>query len=121
VSDCGALAAYAGTAPKNAGEVTRLLHAAFDELGESGLTERELAIAKGQLKGSTVLGLEDTGARMGRIGRSQLVHGRVPPIDDLLARIEAVTPDDVDRVVKRLAAEERAVATIGPFKKYDLV
>jgi predicted Zn-dependent peptidase len=121
VSDCGALAAYAGTAPKNAAEVTRLLHAAFDELGESGLSERELAIAKGQLKGSTVLGLEDTGARMGRIGRSQLVHGRVPPIDDLLARIEAVTPDDVDRVVKRLAGEDRAVAAIDPFKKSDLV
>jgi predicted Zn-dependent peptidase len=95
--------------------VLGLFHDAFDRLVADGLTERELAIAKGQVKGSTVLGLEDTGARAGRLGRSQLVHGHVPPIDDLLARIEAVTADDVARVVKRLGAEERVLAAIGPF------
>jgi predicted Zn-dependent peptidase len=120
VSDGGALAVYAGTAPKNADQVLDLFHDAFDDLAKNGLTERELAIAKGQLKGSTVLGLEDSGARMGRLGRSQLVHGHVVPIDELLARIDAVGLDDVDRVVARLAGEERALAAIGPFGKNDL-
>ena len=115
--DCGALAFYAGTSPKNAPEVVALFHEAFDSLVASGLTERELAIAKGQVKGSMVLGLEDTGARMGRIGRSQLVHGRVPDIDDVLARIEALTLDDVDRVVAGLGKEPRSLAAIGPFGK----
>ena len=113
--DCGALAFYAGTAPKNAGQVVDLFHEAFDALVASGLTERELAIAKGQVKGSMVLGLEDTGARMGRIGRSQLVHGRVPDIDEIIARIDALTLDDVDRVVAGLGKEPRALAAIGPF------
>ena len=115
--DCGALAFYAGTSPKNAGQVVDLFHESFDALDASGLTERELAIAKGQVKGSMVLGLEDTGARMGRIGRSQLVHGRVPDIDDVLARIDALTLDDIDRVVAGLGQEPRALAAIGPFPK----
>ena len=115
--DCGAMAFYAGTSPKNASQVVDLFHSAFDSLVASGLTERELAIAKGQVKGSTVLGLEDTGARMGRIGRSQLVHGRVPDLDEVLGRIDALTLDDVDRVVAGLGKEPRALAAIGPFAK----
>jgi predicted Zn-dependent peptidase len=113
--DCGALAFYAGTSPKNAEQVVALFHEAFDALVADGLTERELAIAKGQVKGSMVLGLEDTGARMGRIGRSQLVHGRVPHLDDLLARIDAITTDDVARVAAAIGTEPRALAAIGPF------
>jgi predicted Zn-dependent peptidase len=114
ITDVGALALYAGTAPRNAKEVVSLFEAALDDLAAAGLTERELAIAKGQVKGSTVLGLEDTGARLGRIGRSQLLHGEVMPIDELLARMESVTMDDVARVVARLAAEPRTLAAIGP-------
>ena len=45
-------------------------------------TERELAMAKGHLQGSMALALEDSGARMSRLGRSQLVHGRVPTLDE---------------------------------------
>ncbi|MEA3076523.1 MAG: hypothetical protein QOF60_1431, partial [Actinomycetota bacterium] len=85
-----------------------------DVVARGGLTDRELAIAKGQVKGSTILGLEDTGARMGRIGRSQLVQGEVLAIDDLLDRIEAVTPDDLARVAARIGNEPRSLAAIGP-------
>ncbi len=120
LSDAGALAFYAGTSPKNAAQVVSLFHEALDALVAGGLTERELAIAKGQVRGSTVLGLEDTGARSGRLGRSQLVHGSIAPIDDLLDRITSVTTDDIDRVVARLAAEERVLAAVGPFTKKSL-
>jgi predicted Zn-dependent peptidase len=114
-SDAGLLAFYAGTAPKNAAQVIDLFGAALDGLADGGLTERELRIAKGQLRGSTVLGLEDTGAQMGRLGRGQLVHGEVPSIDELLDRIDAVTPDDIARVGGKLAVAPRALAGIGPF------
>jgi predicted Zn-dependent peptidase len=113
VSDCGALAVYAGTAPKNANQVIDLFHAAFDGLVAEGLTERELAIAKGQLRGSTLLGLEDSGARAARLGRNQLVLGRVVPVDEVLDRIDAVTLDDVGRVVQRLGVERRCLAAVG--------
>jgi predicted Zn-dependent peptidase len=114
-SDGGALALYAGTSPKNAPEVVRLFNAALDSLAENGLSERELAIAKGQVKGSTLLGLEDTGARMARLGRGRLVQGAVLPLEDLLARIEAVTLDDLARVIGGLVAQPRVLAAIGPF------
>jgi predicted Zn-dependent peptidase len=115
LSDAGALAFYAGTAPRNAQQVLDLFNAALDDVvARGGLTDRELAIAKGQVKGSTILGLEDTGARMGRIGRSQLVQGEVLAIDDLLDRIEAVTPDDLARVAARIGNEPRSLAAIGP-------
>ena len=118
--DCGALAFYAGTAPKNAPQVVGLFHEAFDRLIADGLTEREIAIAKGQIRGSTLLGLEDSGARMSRIGRDQLVHGKVIGVDDLLARVESVSDGDVSRVVSRFAGAERALAAVGPFGDADL-
>ena len=56
--------------------------------------------AIGQLSGSTVLGLEDTGALMNRIGKSELCWGEQMSVDDMLARIAAVTPDDVRAVAR---------------------
>jgi len=119
-SDLGALAFYAGTAPRNAPQVLDLFHAALDSVASSGLTQRELDIAKGQLRGSTLLGLEDSGARMARLGRGQLVQGEVLAIDELLARIDSVSLDDIGRVGARLGAEPRTLAAIGPFGKADL-
>ncbi|MDP9440968.1 MAG: insulinase family protein, partial [Actinomycetota bacterium] len=119
-TDAGALAFYAGTAPKNAAEVLDIFHAELDRLGEVGVTERELTVAKGQVRGSTVLGLEDTGARMNRLGRAQMLHGEVCPLDDLLARIDAVGAEDVARVAGRIATEPRTLAAIGPFADLDL-
>ncbi|MBW3557930.1 MAG: insulinase family protein [Actinobacteria bacterium] len=119
-TDAGAMAFYAGTAPKNAAEVIEIFHAELDRLASVGLSERELAIAKGQVRGSTVLGLEDTGARMNRLGRAQMVHGQVRPLDDLLADIDAVSAGDVARVAAGIAAEPRALAAIGPFADSDL-
>ena len=119
-SDAGALAFYAGTAPKKAAEVVEIFHAELDRLGAVGLSERELAVAKGQVRGSTVLGLEDSGARMNRLGRAQMLHGQVCPLDDLLVRIDAVSAEDVARVAGRIGAEPRTLAAIGPFTDNDL-
>lgn len=119
--DAGALAFYAGTAPKNARKVVELFHQVLDDVVTHGLDEREVDIAKGQIRGSTILGLEDTGARMGDIGRSQLVHGHVVEIDDLLARIDKVSAGDVERVLAQLERQERVLAAIGPFGKNSLI
>ena len=60
-----------------------------------GLTEEELVRAKGQLRGGLVLGLEDTGSRMSRLGESELFHERILGVDEVLDRIDAVSVDDV--------------------------
>ena len=71
-------------------------------------------MAKGYLEGSMLLGLEDSGSRMARLGANLAAHGEVIPIDEHLARIRAVTVDDVDRVARRVLGGSRTVAIVGP-------
>jgi predicted Zn-dependent peptidase len=120
-SDAGSLVLYAGTAPDRAAEVLGLLHGALDELATTPVDPEELAVATGYLAGSTVLGLEDTGSRMERLGWSTLMEDRITPIDELLDRYRSVTVDDVARVSRRLLdGTARAVAALGPLSKRDL-
>jgi len=61
--------------------------------------------------------MDDPGGRMTRIGRSEQVHGEVLPFDELLARVDAVTPEDVARVAKRVFSSNGAVlACVGPVR-----
>lgn len=112
--DTGALAVYAGTMPARVEEVLDLVGKEFDAMASHGITANELAVAKGHLVGEMALWLEDSAARMNRIGRSQLVHGRVLPLEEVTARIEAVTLDDAARVAERVLGGERVLALVGP-------
>jgi predicted Zn-dependent peptidase len=111
----GALAVYAGTAPGNTSEVLDLIQAELARLTAGGLTAGELDSARGHIRGSMALGLEDTGARMSRIGHSQLVHGRVLSLEEVEARLDALTLDHVNEVAARWLSEPRTVACVGPF------
>ena len=64
----------------------------------------EIERGKGQMRGSVVLGLEDSGARMSRIGKSELCYGDVLGLDQLLGEIDAVTPADVAEVAAEVLA-----------------
>jgi predicted Zn-dependent peptidase len=79
----------------------------------SGVTEGELAVAKGCIEGSMVLGLEDSGSRMARLGRSLMARDEIVSVDDQLARIRAITADDVAAVVSRVFDSPRALAVVG--------
>jgi predicted Zn-dependent peptidase len=83
-------------------------------MAPDGPTEHELAVAKGQLRGSMLLGLEDSAGRMSRIGRAQLVHGEIPSIDEVLARVDAVTLDEAGKVAARVFGGERSLAVVAP-------
>jgi predicted Zn-dependent peptidase len=113
----GALAVYAGTVPSRAREVIGLIELELDRMLADGVSENELHTAKGHLRGSMALSLEDSGARMSRLGRSQLVHGRVPSIDELSRRLAEVNLDDVSRVAQRVLGRSRVLAVIGPFEE----
>jgi predicted Zn-dependent peptidase len=116
----GTLAIYVGTSPSKARDVLGLIEAELDGLVDHGITGRELTMAKSHLLGSLALSLEDSGARMSRLGRSQLVHGRVPPVDELERRLQGVTIADVNRVIGEVLAGPRVVAGVGPFGEEDL-
>ncbi|HEY3942780.1 MAG TPA: pitrilysin family protein [Acidimicrobiales bacterium] len=117
--DAGSIAVSAGTAPENVPEVLRIVTAELDLLAELGITERELVIAKGNLRADTLLSCEDSGARMSRLGSSMLLHGRVLTVDEQLERIEAVQRNDVLEVARDLATAPRVLAAVGPFDVAD--
>ena len=113
--ETGLLAVYAGTSPARATTVLELIHAELDKLLQEEIPARELDVARGHVKGSLVLSLEETSSRMSRIGRSQLVHGEVMSLEELVQRTAAVTAADVRRVIERVIAGPRTLAVVGPF------
>ncbi len=113
--DTGCLTISAGTAPEHAHEVLRIATAELEDLATDGITERELRIAKGNLRSETLLSNEDSGARMSRLGSSVLLYDHAWTIDEVLARVGAVEADDVRRVAAALAAAPRSLAVVGPF------
>jgi predicted Zn-dependent peptidase len=97
-----------------------LIYEELDRLVESGITKQELDRAKGHMRGGVVLSLEDPSSRMTRLGKSELVHGEIISIDDVIARIEDVSIEDVAGVAQDLLKREsRVVSVIGPFTVDD--
>jgi predicted Zn-dependent peptidase len=120
--DTGMFAVYAGTAPSRAKAVLDIVNGELDRLVEErGVDPGELERAKGHFKGQLALSLEGSSARMERLGRSELTSGEVLGVDELVERIDAVTPDDVARVIDRvLAGAPRVLAAVGPLDPDDL-
>ena len=115
-SDSGYFGLYAGCAPGKVDEVITVLVAELERLAGDGLDEEELARAHGQLAGSLVLGLEDSGSRMSRLGKAELVHGEYVGLDDALERVRSVSAGDVQRLAADLARRPRTLAVVGPFE-----
>lgn len=118
--DAGFLSVGLGTAPEHVAEVLAIVAEQLDSLGANGITERELAIAKGNLRAETLMACEDSGARMSRIGAGQLLYGEVLEVDAVLARIEALTLDDVARAAATLAGAPRTLSVVGPLDEDDV-
>lgn len=116
--EVGALLVSVGTAPDQAREVIDIVNFELDSLVSSGLREGELARAKAHIRADTLLSLEDSGARMGRIGSSMLLHGEVLEVDELLDRIEDVDEDQVSGLARRMFSSCRTVSVVGPEKCY---
>ncbi|ACQ80727.1 peptidase M16 domain protein [Beutenbergia cavernae DSM 12333] len=114
-AEAGAFGVYAGCAPSKVADVTRILGEQWEQLAADGITAEELERGVGQLSGSLVLGLEDSGSRMSRLGRSEIVFGELVSVDETLERLRAVTADDVRELAAELAAGPRSLVVVGPF------
>jgi predicted Zn-dependent peptidase len=92
----------------------------LSEVARDGITEGECRIAKGSMRGGLVLGLEDSGSRMNRIGRSELNYGSHRSIPRTLEQIDAVTLDEVNAVAAQLLNRPFGAAVLGPRSKKSL-
>lgn len=112
-ADCGMFGVYAGCRPAQVADVLKICRDELDQVVRHGITDEELRRAVGQLCGSTVLGLEDTGALMHRLGKSELCWGEQMSVDDMLARITSVTLDDVRQVAAEVLGRRPSLSVIG--------
>ena len=112
-SDCGLFGIYAGTGEK---EIEELMPVLADEILRlaGSLEEDEVRRARNQLKAGTLMSLESTSSRAEQLGEQMLVFGRPLPIDEIVARIDAVDADAVRRVANRIFTGRPSLAAIGP-------
>nr|WP_223912652.1 pitrilysin family protein [Actinomyces capricornis] len=110
----GAFGLYAGCAPHHVDEVAAVMIGEFEKLAEQGPTDREMARARGQIRGAMVLGGEDSLARMGRLGRAEVVTGRLRSMEENLRLLGEVTAQEVRELAAWLVAQRRARVLVGP-------
>ncbi len=92
----------AACAPKNLARVLDVTLRELKKLKRAGVRTKELGWAKENLKGNLILALESTVSRMSMQARHEFYYGRVLRAEEIIARVEAVTDDDVGREAERL-------------------
>jgi predicted Zn-dependent peptidase len=118
-ADAGMFGVYAGCQPGKTDEVLSLILTELDAAARGELSAAEIERGKGQMRGATVLGLEDAGSRMTRIGKSEVAYGDIIGLDEVLRRVDTVTADDVAEVAAELLSRPRCLTIVGPFGDHD--
>ncbi|MCF6377219.1 insulinase family protein [Nocardioides KLBMP 9356] len=116
-ADAGVVGVSVGCLPGKYDAVVETVRAELAKVAADGLTEEEVERGKGQLKGGLLLGLEDSGSRMSRLGKAELVYDELLTIDEVVRRIEGVTHDDVKTLAHELFSQPELLAVVGPEKK----
>ncbi len=110
--DAGMLSIYAGTALETAEQVVRLVTEEFRSLKEQLVTEEELRRGKDHLKGSLLLSLESTNARMSNLARQEIYFGRFFTLDQVADSIERVTREQVRQIAQEFFRPEQIAVTV---------
>jgi predicted Zn-dependent peptidase len=113
-TDAGAWGVAVGALPSKVDEVLDVVRGELRRLADDGITPEELARGKGQLRGGLILGLEDSGSRMSRIAKAELLYDELPSLDEVIRRIDAVTVEDAHRLAGQLLTQPEALAVVGP-------
>ena len=119
-AETGASAVYVGTTPSQTEQVLKIIREQLDLILESGISDEELERAKGHVKGSLAIGLEDANSRMNRLGRTELMGAEHLTVDETVARIAAVTPDEIVDVARISYGGPYIIGAVGPFAAEDL-
>ncbi|NQV07641.1 insulinase family protein [bacterium] len=119
-AESGAYGVYVGTTPHQTDQVLELVVEELDKVVTEGVTSAELDRAKGHMKGSLALAMEDTNSRMIRLGRNELTGVEHLTLDDIVARIDAVTLEEAHAVAADVFGGSRSIGAVGPFESGDL-
>ncbi|MEX2420566.1 MAG: hypothetical protein WD670_01995, partial [Actinomycetota bacterium] len=87
------------------------------DVATNGIDEVELERAKGHMRGSLVLSLEDTSGRMSRLGKSEIAGGEILTVSEVLRRVNGVTLEEARAAASRILSQPMAMTVLGPFKK----
>jgi predicted Zn-dependent peptidase len=114
----GALGIYAGANASQAATAVELMLQELELLKEKGLSKEEFQRSKNQLRGAYILGCESTGSRMSAIGKSLLLNGKIHSEDEIIAKIDAITPQSVEEILEDVLNFEHLCGSfVGKFDK----
>lgn len=119
-ADSGAFGVYVGTTPHQTSDVLTLVRDELAEVVKHGIGGEELERAKGNMKGGLALSMEDTNSRMVRLGRHELTGIDHLTLDETVARIDAVTLDEVHAVAGDIYTGPFVIGAVGPFDSGEL-
>ncbi len=112
----GQIGFYAGCKPAKAVEVLEIIREVLADVADNGMSHEEIERAKGAVRGSLVLSQEDSGSRMSRIGKNEIVYGRVMGFDDILKAVSKVNEADIREIASAFLTKTPTLALVGPFK-----
>jgi predicted Zn-dependent peptidase len=110
--DTGSLCVYAGTSADRALQVIELIMEEFRRLKTEPLQPGELRRAQDQLKGNLLLSLESSMSRMSNLARQQMYFERFFDLDEIIARVEGVTEEQVMEMAASLFHSDRVALTL---------
>ena len=110
--DTGTLCVYAGTSVGKALECIDLILVEFRKLRDELLPAEELTRAKDQLKGNILMGLESSNSRMANLARQEIYFGQFFTADEIIARVEAVDAEQVQKMAERLLDPAKIAVTL---------
>jgi len=116
-SDAAAFGLYAGCSPQKATEVIKLMIEELGKVATDGITEAELALAKGNISGGLALKFESTQARMSRLSGAELTDGEFIDLDESLSRYSAVQLSDVQALAKLMFEAPKSFVAVGEIKQ----
>ena len=115
MSDTGNFGVYIGTDPSKVDKSVDLIRKEIDKLRSGKIGAEEIRRAKAQLKGTTMLGMESMSNRMMRLASGELYFQEYVSLDQVLRRIDAVTPEDIGAVANKLMNHENfSMVVISP-------
>jgi predicted Zn-dependent peptidase len=112
----GQIGFYAGCNPSKAVEVINIIQEVLHDVANNGMSHEEIERAKGAVRGSLVLSQEDSGSRMSRIGKSEIVYGQIMGFDEILQAVGRVTPEDIRVIASEFLTKTPTLGVVGPYK-----